>query len=72
MTPTEFRAIARRRGIVKWLLSGRIEVLRLVGNGTILARSLTEREHPIHNITGQSEYRCVELDPKQSVAWATC
>jgi hypothetical protein len=69
MTRTELRDIARRRGIVQWFKSRKIERLRLAASGDILAKRCTpgSREHPLRDIPGQTEYFCVELDPAQSV-----
>ena len=70
MTHTEFREVARRRGIVQWWPSKKIERLRLAASGDILASPLlpTAREHPIRPIAGQTEFFCVELDPQQMVS----
>lgn len=63
-------AIAKRRGIIKWPISGRIEVLRYSEEtGRVLARNiLGEKEHPISSMPHNHEWECFELSPKTLVS----
>ena len=62
----ELKAVASRRGLVRWAKSGLVEQLRIGRQGTVLAKNLvTSKEHPIQ--VGRKDYFCVEAQPQELV-----
>lgn len=66
MLYSELLDIAKRRGIVKWLYSGRIETVRYSETtGCVAARNILGGPvHPIRPLPDDSQMDCLELSPK--------
>lgn len=63
MNRTQMKAIAKRRGIVRWTISGIYERLELRQKRLVASGPVT----PMHFLTGEN-FDCVEINPKLPVA----
>lgn len=73
MTYDELRAVAQRRGYVRWDKSGVVEKLRLTSKGVLVARKREEKsEHVIYPHSAITTFYCVEVPVWNPVKETCC